>query len=40
MLRSLDVWFGAVAQVIRWFRKGRGVRFERVEPQAGARTQG
>jgi hypothetical protein len=40
MLRSLDVWFGAVAQVIRWFRKGRGVRFARVEAQASARKGG
>jgi hypothetical protein len=38
-LRSLDVWFGAAAQVIGWFRKRREVRFERVEDGVGARPQ-
>ena len=33
--RSLDAWFGSAGQVVGWFRKRRGVRFEQVADADG-----
>jgi hypothetical protein len=37
-VRSFDSWFGTAAQVVGWFRKRRGVRFERAHVPGQART--
>jgi hypothetical protein len=36
-LKQLDVWFARGSEVVAWFRRRRGVRFERVESLDGTR---
>ena len=37
-LQSISAWFGTAGQVVIWFRKRRGVRFERVDGPGGPRV--
>ena len=37
-LKSMEVWFGTASQVVSWFRKRRGVAFERIEADGTTRV--